>query len=187
MSSWQNVCWPKSSYRSNSWVRCASGNVFSKIVTQCFDKSFKLDPSCLAPHNDRLLSLQHNSDLMHVGKMCEVVDVQMDVNVVAMLLRCCCHSVERFCTHILLYRKRNCRWANCAIVAMLMPCCCSYHAFSLLEKEVWWWFLTLKTSFVFGGSPNEKINLAQKCRLCLKAMRVNLGVIIQEMEQSNQY
>ena len=83
--------------------------IFSKIVSQCFDKSFKLDPSCLAPHNDRLLPLQHNWDLMHVGKMCEVVDVQMDVNVVAMLLRCCCHSVERFCTHILLYRKRNCR------------------------------------------------------------------------------
>ena len=25
--------------------------IFSKIVSQCFDKSFKLDPSCLAPHN----------------------------------------------------------------------------------------------------------------------------------------
>ena len=64
----------------------------------------------------------HSGD--YVGKLCEVVDVQMDVNVVAMLLPCCCHSVERFCTHILLYRKRNCRWANCAIVAMLLPCCC---------------------------------------------------------------
>ena len=74
--------------------------------------------------NDRLLPLKHNWDLMQVGKMCEVVDVQMDVNVVAMLLPCCCHSVERFCTHILLYRKRNCRWANCAIIAMLLPCCC---------------------------------------------------------------
>ena len=60
--------------------------IFSKIVSQCFDKSFKLDPSCLAPHNDRLLPLQHNWDLMHVGKIREVVDVQMDVNVVAMLL-----------------------------------------------------------------------------------------------------
>ena len=77
-----------------------------------------------SPLNDRLLPLQHNWDLMHVGKMCEVVDVQMDVNVVAMLLPCCCHSVERFCTHILLYRKRNCRWANCAIIAMLLPYCC---------------------------------------------------------------
>ena len=54
--------------------------IFSKIVSQCFDKSFKLDPSCLAPHNDRLLPLQHNWDLMHVGKIREVVDVQMDVN-----------------------------------------------------------------------------------------------------------
>jgi hypothetical protein len=49
--------------------------IFSKIVTQCFDKSFKLDPCCLAPHNDRLLpsdyqAQQHNWDLMHVGKMC---------------------------------------------------------------------------------------------------------------------
>ena len=60
--------------------------IFSKIVSQCFDKSFKLDPFCLTPHNDCLLPLQHNWDLMYVGKMCEVVDVQMDVNVVAMLL-----------------------------------------------------------------------------------------------------
>ena len=42
--------------------------IFSKIVSQCFDKSFKLDPCCLAPHNDRLLptdyqALQHNWDL----------------------------------------------------------------------------------------------------------------------------
>ena len=36
--------------------------------------------------NDRLLPLKHNWDMMQVGKMCEVVDVQMDVNVVAMLL-----------------------------------------------------------------------------------------------------
>ena len=42
--------------------------IFSKIVSQCFDKSFKLNPCCLAPHNDRLLptdyqALQHNWDL----------------------------------------------------------------------------------------------------------------------------
>ena len=47
---------------------------FSMIVSQCFDKSFKLDPCCLAPHNDRLLptdyqALQHNWDLTHAGKM----------------------------------------------------------------------------------------------------------------------
>ena len=47
-----------------------------------------------------LTMMQHNWDLMHVGKMCEVFDVQMDVNVVAMLLPCCCHSVERFCTRV---------------------------------------------------------------------------------------
>ena len=59
--------------------------IFSKIVSQCFDKSFKLDPCCLAPHNDRLLptdyqALQHKWDLTHAGKMWQVVDVQMDVN-----------------------------------------------------------------------------------------------------------
>ena len=56
--------------------------IFSKIVSQCFDKSFKLDPCCLAPHNDRLLptdyqALQHNWDLTHAGKMWQIVDVQM--------------------------------------------------------------------------------------------------------------
>ena len=58
---------------------------FSKIVSQCFDKSFKLDPCCLAPHNDRLLptdyqALQHNWDLTQAGKIWQVVDVQLDVN-----------------------------------------------------------------------------------------------------------
>ena len=45
----QNCCW------TTAEVSLLGRIIFSKIVSQCFDKSFKLDPCCLAPHNDRLL------------------------------------------------------------------------------------------------------------------------------------
>jgi len=37
----------------------------------------------------------------------------------------------RFCTDILPRRKRNCRWTNCAAVAILLPCCCQAVAMRL--------------------------------------------------------
>ena len=80
--------------------------------------------------NDRLLPLQHNWDLMHVGKIREVVDVQMDVNVVAMLLP---FSWKILHTYLAVQEKElplSKLCDNCHAAAMLLLC--SYHAFSLL-------------------------------------------------------